>query len=42
MHRAKIARIVRGHPTVQLKPDGTVEPETNPSIPQQEEKADAA
>ena len=33
-----MVRTVRGCPTVQLQPEGTEEPETNPSVPQQEEQ----
>ena len=32
---------MRGHPTIWLQSEGKEEPETNPSVPQQEEQPDA-
>ena len=36
-----MAGTVRGCPTAQLQPEGTEEPQTNTSVPQQERQADA-
>ena len=42
LHRAIMARTMRRCPTALFQPEGAEEPETNLSIPQQEEWADAA
>ena len=39
--KTKLARTLRGHLTAWLQPQGTREPETNHSVPQQEEQPDA-
>ena len=36
-----MASTMRGHPTARLQPKGTEETETNTSVPQEEEQADA-
>ena len=37
-----MARPMRGHPIAGLQQEGTKEPQTNPSVPWQEEQSDAA
>ena len=42
LHKAKMARTIRGCLTAQSQQESTEEPETNPSVPQQKEQLDTA
>ena len=42
LHRAKMAKTMKGCLTAQSQPKGAEEPETNPSVTQQEEQTNMA